>query len=58
MQNQDKPQNQLAMSILPRDYEQEYLHAKLKPNKLALRKNPSYKMLEHDLNNHKNQPEN
>ena len=58
MQNQDKPQNQLAMSILPRDYEQEYLHAKLKPNKLALRKQPTHNKPETELTNHKNQPEN
>ena len=42
MQNPDKPQfqlpRQLAASVKHRDYEREYLHAKLKPNKLVLLK--------------------
>jgi hypothetical protein len=58
MQNPDKPQHQLSMSILQRDYEQEYLHAKLKSNKRVLRKQPTHKKPETDFTNHKNQPEN
>ena len=60
MQNRDKPQlqppRQLAASVKHRDYEQEYLHAKLKPNKLVLLKKISYAKPEHDFINDKNHP--
>jgi len=62
MQNRNKPhhqpQHQLAISISPRDYEQEYLYAKLKPNKLVLLKNHTGHQLEHDLTDPKNHPNN